>query len=119
MPPNIRTEVSNLTNHDPFPPRMGVRQYRHSLLLRGKKVASPKLRNASATAPQARSASHSPAMPDCRQRGMRGSRWNRNVRNVRGVPDVVHLEDDPILGDGPPTSLCAQGLDAFRFYSAA
>jgi AraC-like DNA-binding protein len=23
MPPNIRTEVSNLTNHDPFPPPDG------------------------------------------------------------------------------------------------
>ncbi len=53
------------------------------------KVASPKLRNASATARQARSASHSPAMSDCRRRGMRASGQNRRRLRPRHAAAVT------------------------------
>jgi hypothetical protein len=53
------------------------------------KAASPKLRNVSAMVPRARSASHSPAMSDCRRPGMRASRQNRRRLRPRHATAVM------------------------------
>jgi Cupin/Bacterial regulatory helix-turn-helix proteins, AraC family len=63
-------------------------------------AASPKLRNASVTAPQGHSVSHSPAMSDCRRRGMRASKGTGDAHSLDTTQRSRRPPGDVIMSPG-------------------